>query len=201
METFFVLLAICAGSSPVRGEFPTQRPVRRSFDVFFDLCLNKRLSKQSWGWWFETLLRPLWRHRNVSQGINELISDWDEAIDNGHASKTYTIPFLVHVHWNGLEKLKYRLNNVALFIFLTFIKSFELKLLQAQEYTQYFDHRKRKLSHSRPGIVTMSNLSSPVAYSVVFTIFRYHRRQKSSHCGKSLLSVYTVSTYTLQSHI
>ena len=29
------------------GEFPTQRPVTRSFDVFFDLRLNKRLSKQS----------------------------------------------------------------------------------------------------------------------------------------------------------
>ena len=28
------------------GEFPTQRPVKRSFDVFFDLRLNKRLSKQ-----------------------------------------------------------------------------------------------------------------------------------------------------------
>ena len=32
--------------------------------VFFDLRLNKRLSKQSWGWWFDTLLRPLWRHCN-----------------------------------------------------------------------------------------------------------------------------------------
>ena len=46
------------------GEFPTQKPVTRSFDVFFDLCLNERLSKQSWGWWFETPSRPLWRHRN-----------------------------------------------------------------------------------------------------------------------------------------
>ena len=36
----------------------------RSFDVFFDLRLNRRLSKQWWGWWFETLLRQLWRHRN-----------------------------------------------------------------------------------------------------------------------------------------
>ena len=43
----------------------TQRPVTGSFDVFFDLCLNKRLRKQSWGWWFETLSRPLWRHGNV----------------------------------------------------------------------------------------------------------------------------------------
>ena len=56
------LLALCAGNSPVPGEYPAQRPVTRSFDVFFDLRLNKRLSKQSWGWWFETLSCPLWRH-------------------------------------------------------------------------------------------------------------------------------------------
>ena len=65
METFPALLAIYAGNSLVAGEFPTQRPVTRSFDVFFDPRLNKRLSKQSWGWWFETPSRPLWRHRNV----------------------------------------------------------------------------------------------------------------------------------------
>ena len=37
------------------GEYPAQRPETRSFEVFFDLRLNKRLSKQSWDWWFETL--------------------------------------------------------------------------------------------------------------------------------------------------
>ena len=46
METFSALLAICAGNSSVPGEFPAQRPVTRSFGVFFDLRLNKRLSKQ-----------------------------------------------------------------------------------------------------------------------------------------------------------
>ena len=40
------LLAICAGNSPVPGEFPTQRPVTRSLDVFSDLHPNKRLRKQ-----------------------------------------------------------------------------------------------------------------------------------------------------------
>ena len=65
MEILSALLALCAGNSPVTGEFPTQRPVTRSFDVFFHLCLNKRLSKQSWGWWFETPSRSLWRHCNV----------------------------------------------------------------------------------------------------------------------------------------
>ena len=47
------------------GEFPAQRPVTRSFNVFFDRRLNKRLSKQSRGWWFETLSCSLWRHSNV----------------------------------------------------------------------------------------------------------------------------------------
>ena len=63
METFSALQAICAWKSPALGKFPTQRPVTRSFDVFFDLRLNKRLSKQSWGWWFETPSHTLWRHR------------------------------------------------------------------------------------------------------------------------------------------
>ena len=64
-ETFSALLALCAGNSPVTGEFPAQRPMTRSFDVFFDMRLNKRLSKQSWGRWFETQSRPLWHHSNV----------------------------------------------------------------------------------------------------------------------------------------
>ena len=62
MEAFSALLTLCVGNSP--GKFPSQRPVTRSFDVFFDLCLNKRLSKQSWGWWFETPPHPLRRHNN-----------------------------------------------------------------------------------------------------------------------------------------
>ena len=53
-----------AENSPVTGEFPSQRPVTRSFDIFFDLRLNKRLSKQSRRWWFEALSRSLWRHCN-----------------------------------------------------------------------------------------------------------------------------------------
>ena len=44
METFSALVAICEGNSPVIGEFPSQRPVTRSFDIFFDLQLSK-LSK------------------------------------------------------------------------------------------------------------------------------------------------------------
>ena len=55
------------------GEFTGPRWIPRtkaqSFDVFFDLRLNKQLSKKSWDWWFETLLRPLWRHCNVNNTI------------------------------------------------------------------------------------------------------------------------------------
>ena len=78
METFSALLALCAGNSPVPGEFPAQRPVTRSFDIFFDLPLNKRLRKQSWGWWFETLSDSLWRHCNV------ILLSW--------LKKTFTLP-------------------------------------------------------------------------------------------------------------
>ena len=42
METLSALLAICAMNSPVTGEFPSQRPVTRSFDVFFDMRRNMR---------------------------------------------------------------------------------------------------------------------------------------------------------------
>ena len=54
------------------GEFtghrwiPHQWPVARNFDVFFDLRLKKRLSKQPWGWWFDTPSCSLWRHCNDS---------------------------------------------------------------------------------------------------------------------------------------
>ena len=67
METSSALLAICAGNWPVTGEFPTQRPVTRSFDIFFDLRLNKPLSKQSWSWWFGTPSCPVWRHCNAKK--------------------------------------------------------------------------------------------------------------------------------------
>ena len=81
METFSALLAICAGNSPVPGEFPAKRPVTRSFDVFFDLRPDKRLSKQPWGWWFETPSWSLWRQCNGyypgSVGISRMsLSQW-----------------------------------------------------------------------------------------------------------------------------
>ena len=62
MEAFFVLLALCEENPLYSGGFPSQRPVTRSYKVFFDLRLNKWLSKQSRRRWFETPSRSLWRH-------------------------------------------------------------------------------------------------------------------------------------------
>ena len=76
IETFSSLLALCVGDSPVTGEFPTQRPVTRSFDVFFDLRLNKRLNKQSRLRWFETPSRSLWRHYNVESTFPKYPYAW-----------------------------------------------------------------------------------------------------------------------------
>ena len=67
METFSALLV----HTPVTCEFPSQKPVTRIFDIFFDLRPNKRSSKEPWGWWFGTPLRSLWRYCNVNRS-----ADW-----------------------------------------------------------------------------------------------------------------------------
>ena len=69
METLSALLVLCVGNSPVTGEFPSQSPVTRNCDVFFDLRPNKRLSKQSRRRWFEMVSRSLWRPGNA---VNKL---------------------------------------------------------------------------------------------------------------------------------
>ena len=71
METVSALLNLCEGNPPVTGRFPSQRPVTRSFDDFFDVRQNKRLSKRSRCWWFETPWRLLWRHRSKWHHFDE----------------------------------------------------------------------------------------------------------------------------------
>ena len=53
----------------VRGihRLPVNSPRK---DLSFDLRLNKWLSKQSWGWWFETLSCSLWRHRSETRALD-----------------------------------------------------------------------------------------------------------------------------------
>ena len=63
---------------------PHKWPVTRRSALFFDLRLNTRLSKQWWGWWFETPSRPVWRH------CHEVLNNWyftsneDSCTYNGH---------------------------------------------------------------------------------------------------------------------
>ena len=49
-------------NSPRKGQW------RGTLMFLFDLHPNTRLSKQSWGWWFETLSCSLWRHCNARSG-------------------------------------------------------------------------------------------------------------------------------------
>ena len=99
METFSALLAICAGNSPVPGEFPTQRPVTRSFDVYFELRPNKRLSKQS---------RPLWRHRTVPTYSSRIHHRYQSKhmiapVSNGATRSSISI---------GISSIRFSISNV-----------------------------------------------------------------------------------------
>ena len=70
-------------TGPLCGEFTgpwwIPRTKASDADVFFDLRLNKRLSKQWRGWWFETLSRPIWRHRNLGAYSAMLLEYSDNA--------------------------------------------------------------------------------------------------------------------------
>ena len=98
------LLALRAGNSQVTGEFPSRRPVTRIFDVFFDLRLNKRLSKRAWGWWFEKPSRPLWRHSSAIRKLLGLVLllawiTWLSARD-------VIWDVMMHEKWNLKTKVK-----------------------------------------------------------------------------------------------
>ena len=88
MKTFSALLALCVENSPDTGELPSQRSVRRSFDIFFDLGLNKRLSKQLKSWWFETTSCSLWRHHNVLSQNNSFIRTQKQCVSMIHSEET-----------------------------------------------------------------------------------------------------------------
>ena len=61
---YAIYMMMSSNGNIFRWPFVRNSPVTLRFDVFLDLRLNKRLSKQPWGWWFETPSRTLWRHRN-----------------------------------------------------------------------------------------------------------------------------------------
>ena len=108
------------GEFTVTGKFPTQRPVTRSFDVFFDLRVNKRLSKQSWGWWrFETPSRPLWRQSNdSSESYKVKYDDLYRKFCLSYSPKrliipVYKYPYIFGIYWISLNLQQHFNNNDA----------------------------------------------------------------------------------------
>ena len=98
MEAFSALLVLCAGNSPVTGEFPSQRPVTRSFDVFFNLRLNKRLRKQS---------PVIWRNR-AYYAVTVMMYKFDTCQGNHfHLARTSGVNFL------GYSKRKFDAQQYA----------------------------------------------------------------------------------------
>ena len=104
METCSALLSLCAGNTPVTGEFPSQRPAALSFDVFFHLCRNKRSSKQSWCWWFRTPLRSSWRHCNMNKAYPSYIPIVSLATNTFVSSLHPAEILTVLTHW-GWDKM------------------------------------------------------------------------------------------------
>ena len=139
MEIFSPLLALCAGNSPVCGEIPAQRPVTRSFGVFFDLRLNKRLSKQSWGWWFETPSRPLWRQSNgvlcsiLSSCMSELVVPLFLSI----ASYRSQVEVFLYIHYQAFIGLK-RLYNPPVIYCNAFNVQYDHTQYNRYEHNGYF---------------------------------------------------------------
>ena len=104
METFSALLAICAGNSPVTGEFPAQRPVTRSFDVFFDLRLNCWVNSREDG-----DLRRYRAHYDVTvlDQFNTLLHRLQHFGETLYSRKTDTPQFALQGELGGVSRVKY----------------------------------------------------------------------------------------------
>ena len=106
METFSALLTLGEGNPSITGEFPSQRPVTRSFDVFFDLRLNKRLSKRSRRRWSGTPSRPLCHCNECLKLGNKLtifnngclLMIWQHT-DPGHQQISHGLSRNILGHW------------------------------------------------------------------------------------------------------
>ena len=113
---FCVIGHLCGEFSDPRW-IPRQRPVAPSFDVFFDLRLNKRLSKQSWSWRFETPLCPLWRHCNTF--VREYFRWTNIVLDNDlthqsmETSSKYPFYAILKEYWVNSNGNKIYGNNLA----------------------------------------------------------------------------------------
>ena len=114
METFSALLALCEVNWLVTGEFPSQRSVTRSFDVFFDLRLDERLSKQSCGWWFETLTCSLWSHCN--EQTRHHMFQYDDVTMTTMASQITSLTIVYSTVYSGAHQRKHQSSASLAFV-------------------------------------------------------------------------------------
>ena len=157
-------MVICAGNSPVTGEFPAQRPVTRSFDVFFALRQNKRLSKQSWGWWFETPSCPLGRHCNV------VLTHW------GRVTHICVDNQTINGSDNGLSPGRRQAiiwTNVAILLIEPLRTNFSEILIAIITFSVKKMHLKMSSGNWRPFRLGLNELSSPFTVIVLYAISCY----------------------------
>ena len=147
METFSALLALCEGNSPVPGEFPSQRPVMRSFDVFFDLRLNKWFNKQSRLRWFETPSCSLWRHCNACFPMCNLhgeLTRW------GQVTQVCVSKFTIIGSDNGLSLIRRQTiiwTNDGILLIWTLGTNFSEILIQIHTFSNKKMHLKCRLEN------------------------------------------------------
>ena len=138
------------------GEFSTQSSVTRSFDLFFDLRLNKRFSKQLWGWWFETPPLSLWHHCNVFSFLflnglkhsNEI--QWNlNKIEKGLflENRLHNVSCITTVILFRIQCVNELLRNPLLYTFSNLLHSVNYKIL------------KRKMASMQITILSISNFS------------------------------------------
>ena len=98
------LVALCEENPPISGRFLSQRPITRSFDVFFDLRRqNKRLSKQLRRQWFKTSSRSLWSHCNVLSQTLTYRRFSSTAVDISACIMNYNLLFYENVTYSCRE--------------------------------------------------------------------------------------------------
>ena len=120
MKTFSALLDLCEGNLRVTGEFPLQRPVTRSFDVFIDLCLDKRLNKQSRSRWFEMPSLSSLRHcSGVNWYANDvivLVIHYNDVIMDVLASQITSLTIVCLTVYSGGDQRKHQSSASLAFV-------------------------------------------------------------------------------------
>ena len=102
-RNIFRVTGLGAGNSPANGEFPSQKPVTRSFDIFFDLRLNKRLIKQSRRRWLETPSSSLWRHWNGARSCFNINMLSCQKRNRHHKDKTVSLTNVLSIWWGSIH--------------------------------------------------------------------------------------------------